>query len=270
MDKLSSGEKQIVFRGCFLLKDSNAMNGAFVFIDEPEISLHPTWQMKIMDYYKGVFADPNNIQTSQIFTVTHSPFIIHNENRKDDKVIVLMRDDDGNIVVNDKPEYFKCTSVEALYDAFSIQGFSTEIPTVYLEGRTDEKYFNKAIEIFEVTVPFRFKWVGHLDEKGQESNTGKDALNKAALFLIGQNLAIKNVCLFDCDTKRAENFKNNVYTRTIPTFENSRGMKKGIENALVLDEIDITSFYESKVKEGDYGNHNTIVEFKKMEFCDYV
>ena len=46
IDDLSSGEKQVVYRGCFLLKDVNAINGAFVFIDEPEISLHPTWQKK--------------------------------------------------------------------------------------------------------------------------------------------------------------------------------------------------------------------------------
>lgn len=53
IDNLSSGEKQVVYRGCFLLKDVNATNGAFVFIDEPEISLHPNWQVKVMDYYKG-------------------------------------------------------------------------------------------------------------------------------------------------------------------------------------------------------------------------
>lgn len=52
IDSLSSGEKQIVYRGCFLLKDINATSGALVFIDEPEISLHPNWQLKIMDYYK--------------------------------------------------------------------------------------------------------------------------------------------------------------------------------------------------------------------------
>lgn len=47
INNLSSGEKQVVYRGCFLLKDVNATNGAFVFIDEPEISLHPNWQAKI-------------------------------------------------------------------------------------------------------------------------------------------------------------------------------------------------------------------------------
>lgn len=32
VDQLSSGEKQIVYRGCFMMKDSNALRGSFVFI----------------------------------------------------------------------------------------------------------------------------------------------------------------------------------------------------------------------------------------------
>lgn len=270
IDSLSSGEKQIVYRGCFLLKDFQALNGAFVFLDEPEISLHPLWQMKIMDYYKGIFTDSNGRQTSQIFAVTHSPFIIHNENRKDDKVIVLSRDENGNVIVKDKPEYFKCSSLTAVQDAFSIRDFYEDKPTVYLEGRTDEKYFNKALKIYKYSVPFRFRWVGYLNENGQEENTGKDALNKAVHFLISRDLSIKNVCLFDCDTNRKESEKNNVFTRVIQPYDNTKHMKKGIENALVLDNIDVNQFYFQKTKEGDYGENNTIMEFKKMEFCDYI
>lgn len=267
IDNLSSGEKQIVYRGCFLLKDVNAINGAFVFIDEPEISLHPNWQKKIMDYYKGIFASEQGNQTSQIFAVTHSPFVVHNDNRSNDKIIVLSRDEQGNIMVIDKPEYYKCDSVEVVQDAFMLEGFSQDKPTVYLEGRTDEMYFNKAVEIYGMDVPFRFRWVGYIADNGQEENTGKDALNKAVQFLIGRDLPIKNVCLFDCDTKRQECEKNNVYTKVIPYYENSKKMKKGIENALVLDRVDMTPFYEEKIKEGDYGDNNTIVEFKKMECC---
>ena len=271
IDNLSSGEKQIVYRGCFLLKDVNSLNGAFVFIDEPEISLHPKWQEKIMDYYKGIFTDENGKQTSQIFVVTHSPFIIHNENRKNDKVIVLTRNDKGEIIVRDKPEYYKCNSIDVIQDAFSINGFSADQPTVYLEGRTDEKYFNKALEVYDYkNVKFRFKWVGHLDDKGQEENTGKDALNKAFQFLLGQNLNIKNVCLFDCDTKRQEREKNNVYIRVIPYYENVKEIKIGIENALVLDDISMESFYETKTFKTDYGEEHTKKEFQKMKLCDSI
>lgn len=47
IDNLSTGEKQIVFRGAHLLKNNHMLDGGFVFIDEPEISMHPKWQNKI-------------------------------------------------------------------------------------------------------------------------------------------------------------------------------------------------------------------------------
>lgn len=271
IDQLSSGEKQIVYRGCFLLKDVNAMNGAFVFIDEPEISLHPNWQEKIMDYYKGIFTDTDGKQTSQIFAVTHSPFVIHNDNRRNDKVIILTRDANGDIVVKDKADYYKCNSIEAVQDAFSIRNFTEEKSVVYLEGRTDELYFKKAVEVFGYTdLPFKFQWIGHMKNEKDEENTGKDALNKAVAFLIGRKLSTKNICLFDCDTSKTESVKNNVYTRVIPTYSNSKKMKKGIENALVLDSFDVSPYYSTKIKEGDYGDDNTIVTLEKMDLCNAI
>ncbi len=267
IDQLSSGEKQIVYRGCFLLKDVNALTGAFVFIDEPEISLHPSWQEKIMDYYKNIFTDEEGHQSSQIFTVTHSPFVIHNKNRKNDKVIILERNDNGEIVVSDKKEYYKCNSIEAVEDAFSIKNFSVGKSVVYLEGRTDEMYFKKAVEVYGYNLPFDFEWIGYMKNEKDEENTGKDALNKAVQFLIGRNLSYKNVCLFDCDTSRTEFVKNNVYTRVIPIFPIKNKMKKGIENALIFDSIDLTKYYVSTIKEGDYGDDNTIVTFDKMKLC---
>lgn len=270
IDSLSSGEKQIVYRGCFLLRDINALNGAFVFIDEPEISLHPLWQMKVMDYYKSIFTNNAGEQTSQMFVVTHSPFIIHNENRRNDKVIVLARDSKGQIIVQDKPGYYKCSSVEVVKDAFNVSLFDMGHPTVYLEGRTDEKYFNKALEVYDYNISFSFRWVGCLKENGKEENSGKDALNKAYLFLAGRNLEEKNVCLYDCDTGKTECEKNNTYIRVMPTFQNSKGMKKGIENALVLDDIDVSPFHSIHEQEGDYGGTNIRTELKKMEFCDFL
>lgn len=267
IDALSSGEKQIVYRGCFLLKDLGALNGAFVFIDEPEISLHPNWQKKIMDYYKWIFTNENGVQTSQIFAVTHSPFIIHNENRRNDKVIVLARDEHGNIFVKDKPEYYKCDSLELVQDAFFIKDFSVGQPTVYLEGRTDEKYFKRALEVFDYKdLPFEFKWIGHI-ENGNERFSGDTSLNHAVDFLIPQNLPYKNVLLYDCDTNKPSSEQNNVFTRKIEKYPNVKGMEKGIENALILDAIDITPFYQPTKTDG-YGGYK--VEFQKMAFCEYI
>lgn len=274
IDSLSSGEKQIVYRGCFLLKDKNALNGAFVFIDEPEISLHPLWQQKIMNYYKNIFTDSSGKQTSQIFVVTHSPFIIHNKERKNDKVIVMQRN--GNdILIADKPEYYKCDSIDVVKDAFNITEFSNTInsskSTVYLEERTDEMYFNKALEVFGyINVPFIFKWVGYIDSNGQEANTGKDSLNKAAQFMISQNSPIKNIFLFDCDTNKTLAEENNVICKAIEKYENSKNIRKGIENALVLDDISLDLYYSTKTTIGDYAEEKIISQFDKMKCCEDI
>ena len=270
IDNLSSGEKQVVYRGCFLLKDVNATNGAFVFIDEPEISLHPSWQMKIMDYYKDIFTAEDGTQTSQIFAVTHSPFIIHNENRRNDKIIVLTRDEIGDIVVKDKPEYFKCTSVEAVQDAFSIRNFTSEKPTVYLEGRTDEEYFKKAVELFDLHIPFDFEWIGYLDKRGQDTYTGAPSLDKTAAFLTSKRSTAKKVCLYDCDTKKADMNGDNVFIRSIPQYPIQKGMNKGIENALILSDIELDQFYTITNTEGDYGKQVTIKELEKTKLCEYL
>jgi hypothetical protein len=37
------------------LQNKNSINGNIVLIDEPEISLHPNWQLKILDFYKKIF-----------------------------------------------------------------------------------------------------------------------------------------------------------------------------------------------------------------------
>lgn len=270
IDSLSSGEKQIVYRGCFLLKDVNATKGAFVFIDEPEISLHPKWQMKIMDYYKGIFADKKGKQTSQIFAVTHSPFIIHNECRINDKILVLSRNTDGNVYVMDKPEYYNCRSIEVVEDAFYLKSFSVDKPTVYVEGRTDEKYFNKAIEVFKISVPFQFKWVGYLDDRGQEVNTGSSAIGNAFHFLASKDLGFKNICLKDCDTNCQKLVKNNTIIMSTKRYNNIKSIQKGIENALVFDDIDLTPFYSVKEKIGSYGEKTRIETFDKMECCKVV
>ena len=272
IESLSSGEKQIVYRGCFLLKDANALNGAFVFIDEPEISLHPNWQKKIMDYYKGIFTDENGIQTSQIFAVTHSPFIIHNENRRNDKVIVIERDAQGKIVVKDKPEYYKCDSLELVHDAFFIKDFSLGQPTVYLEGRTDEKYFTKALDVFGYSdIPFRFKWIGYIDDNGQERFTGDKSLNQAFDFLVSKNLPYKNVLLYDCDTNKPKINKNNVITLCMQKFENHRGFTIGVENTLILDDsFEVDKYKKTTEIIDDYGCKNIIQKLDKMSLCKYI
>lgn len=121
---LSSGEKQIVFRGAFLLRNQQSTKGSIVLIDEPEISLHPTWQTKIFDYYRSLFTETDATQTSQIFIATHSQYVLRSalENR-DKTLIVLLKQVGTNIEVREitAPLVLPAvTSAELNYVAFDI------------------------------------------------------------------------------------------------------------------------------------------------------
>jgi ABC-type cobalamin/Fe3+-siderophores transport system ATPase subunit len=87
---LSSGQKQIIFRAAFLLRDINVLKGCTVLIDEPELSMHPKWQDKLLDFYKSLFTE-NGVQTSQIFIATHSDHILKSALEDDDTLILKLK-----------------------------------------------------------------------------------------------------------------------------------------------------------------------------------
>ena len=275
IDALSSGEKQIVYRGCFMLRNINALTGAFVFIDEPEISMHPEWQKKILNFYKRIFTTDSGIQTSQIFVVTHSPFVIHNENRYNDKVIVLKRAEGNRIIAEDKPEYYKCDSVEAVQDAFHVDlNAQAQKPTVYVEGKTDEQYFSEAASVYGISLPFEFKWIGHIGNTGKEKNSGEKALTHAASYFRAHNPSVKVVLQYDCDKKHDIEQYGNLIIRSVAEYmDNAKKCKRGTENALVLDGIDDEkweSFFKRKEEDKGYGKPAIIPELRKMELCDFI
>ncbi|MCX6579233.1 MAG: ATP-binding protein [Candidatus Aminicenantes bacterium] len=68
INHLSSGEKQLFVRA-MALKMLNA-NNSVILIDEPEISMHPGWQQRIVKVYEQI---GNN---NQVIIATHSPFIV--------------------------------------------------------------------------------------------------------------------------------------------------------------------------------------------------
>lgn len=75
-DKLSAGEKQMLSFLCYNTFSKNKI----IFIDEPELSLHPDWQRLLIP---TLLKQGNN---NQFFIATHSPFIY---TKYPDKEIVL-------------------------------------------------------------------------------------------------------------------------------------------------------------------------------------
>jgi len=96
INELSSGEKQLFLR-TLAIKMLNPEN-SIILIDEPELSLHPKWQQRIVDVYRKI--GKNN----QIIIATHSPHILGSV--KKENIMLLDKDDEGKIAIKTGDELY--------------------------------------------------------------------------------------------------------------------------------------------------------------------
>lgn len=123
IEKLSSGEKQMIKRTTALLNDAEDIKDCVVFLDEPELSIHPAWQDHLMDYYKILFTDSSNHQQAQFFIASHSPFVVKQALKTQDCVIFRLYDAAGRIQASkvESPTYLRnITYAEVNYLVFDI------------------------------------------------------------------------------------------------------------------------------------------------------
>ena len=71
---------------------------SIILIDEPELSLHPKWQQRIVDVYRKIG------ENNQIIIATHSPHILGSV--KKENIILLDKDGEGKIVVRTGDELY--------------------------------------------------------------------------------------------------------------------------------------------------------------------
>ena len=167
ISSLSSGEKQVIFRGTYLLRNKNSLKGVPVFIDEPEISMHPKWEETIFEYYKNIFSE-ENIQTSQMFVATHSEHILSNVLSYNDSLVIKIKD-------NATQKFYK-------------NGPGTILPTITL---AEIKY-----SIFDLyTMDFHTLLYGYIQQNFVSSNNGQLIGNPNVLqtdeWLKNQNVPLK-------------------------------------------------------------------------------
>lgn len=271
INELSSGEKQIIFKGTYYLSKIKSNQTNIVFFDEPEMSLHPNWQKKIIPFYQ----DLSNGEECQMFVATHSPFIIHSQENEGKKVLVLKRNNEGNISLLKKPVFHNWTEEEIIKDAFDIDWSFSRKRVLFVEGRTDEIYIKSCIEVFGLNFPYEVCWIGRILQDGNEMFSGKNSLNQAQNFLLGHahHFSGKYIFLYDCDSNKKEEIVNSyISIKCLQHNETNFVFKKGIENSF-SEIIEIipnlkADFYTSR-EQGDYGE-DTGTKFEKMKFCNYI
>ena len=95
INELSSGEKQLFLRtlAIKMLEPENSI----IMIDEPELSLHPKWQQKIVDVYRKIG------RNNQIILATHSPHILGSVEKEN--IILLEKNKNGIVEVKTGDEF---------------------------------------------------------------------------------------------------------------------------------------------------------------------
>ena len=130
-NSLSLGEKQLFAKVLYLylveIKDK------VILINKPELSLHPTWQSRILKLYEN-YAQQNNCQ---IIITTHSPFILGNAKNKYIRTL-----------------YYKDNKVNVLENPFaygrSIEWILKEVMNVnLLRDEVISKYFDNIYQLIE-------------------------------------------------------------------------------------------------------------------------
>ena len=170
INDLSSGEKQLFLRtlSIKMLEPKNSI----ILIDEPELSLHPKWQQRIIEVYKKIG------ENNQIIIATHSPHIlgsVSNEN-----IFILYRDEKGKIEAKTGDELYSSYGQpvdRVLKDIMGLKSVRTpkiEKDLEELRKLVDEDKYD--------TKEFKEKYSELLEILG---NTDKD------LFLIDMDVKIK-------------------------------------------------------------------------------
>ncbi|SFM07071.1 hypothetical protein [Halanaerobium salsuginis] len=214
-----------------------------------------------------------------MFVATHSPFIIHNKNRVNDKVIILKKDDNGEVYIPDDSKFYGWKPETKIKEAFSINmKFDFDKPIVFVEGETDEIYLNKAIELLNSDIDIKVEWIGRFNNQGNVEFTGDSALNDTKSFIISNPSVLnqKTILLYDSDTNKPEEDYDNLFIRCMPKNNENNIYKKGIENLLSLPEnFPQNRFYYYKTNKeykNDYGGEVLIKkqELNKKDLCEWI
>jgi predicted ATPase len=115
-DDASSGEYHILFTYLNIL--SLIEDNSIVLIDEPEISLHPNWQIKYMDIFNKIF---QRFPGAHFIIASHSHFLVSDLKSENSYILAIDINDQGQITLTptEKNTYGWSTE-QILLDVFKV------------------------------------------------------------------------------------------------------------------------------------------------------
>lgn len=112
MKELSSGELSVLL--CILKINSEIEDGSLILIDEPELSLHPAWQSKIIPSINECFS---SYRGCHFIIATHSPLVVSSIPEHNSAIVIL--DEETRIIPGEKSH-----RKSADYQLFTVLGYA--------------------------------------------------------------------------------------------------------------------------------------------------
>lgn len=113
----SSGETQLLYGFSSILR--YACDDSIIFIDEPEVSLHPAWQIRYVGLLKKALVAVKNCH---LIIATHSHFILSDLDEANSSLHIFKKEKDGGISIENL-EYstYAWSPENILYSVFNVR-----------------------------------------------------------------------------------------------------------------------------------------------------
>lgn len=158
---------------------------SLILIDEPEISLHPNWQMKYLNFLRKIFEHPS-YKTCHILIATHSHFLISDLQGDSSKIIGLKKEE-GKLVTRDIDgvNTFGWSAEEVLYKIFDVA--TTRNHYIAMELNEILKEFSKKNRDKEM-LKSKLKILNYLNEILSDKDPLKTVVNKLLSRIVSNEL----------------------------------------------------------------------------------
>ena len=285
----SSGETSLMNLFLSILRDFDLSGTPFssasdiqgiVVVDEIDLHLHAIHQSVILPELIKMFP------RIQFIITTHSPLFVLGMNKffGEDGFYLYQLPKGQQINPEEFNEfenaYLSFTETIKFSEHIRKEIANTQKTILVVEGKTDEKYICKAVELLgHENIIDKIKII---DGKGSP-NLSK-IWNNAKSLLLSDIISQKMILLFDCDVEKqnCDNNRGNIFKRIIPTQE-TNPIKKGIENlfeASIMNEarecksafIDITDEhkYTTSGKEKIIPERWAVNKDQKTNLCNWL
>lgn len=117
-DESSSGEKHILYSYTNIFNSIN--KNSIVLIDEPEISLHPNWQIKYISFLKKVFSE---YSSCHFIIASHSHYMVSDLNPVNSSLITVNVDEEGKHFLTLDYSTYAWSAENILYNIFGVRTF---------------------------------------------------------------------------------------------------------------------------------------------------